>query len=73
MAAREIVHTDQAPAAIGPYNQAVKRGHETRTAVREKRLFRQERRVRERTGRREEQEKIRISKQEVTEESRREP
>jgi len=26
MADREIVHTDQAPAAIGPYNQAVKAG-----------------------------------------------
>ena len=26
MAAREIVHTDQAPAAIGPYSQAVKAG-----------------------------------------------
>ena len=26
MAEREIVHTDQAPAAIGPYSQAVKAG-----------------------------------------------
>lgn len=26
MAAREIVHTDQAPAAIGPYSQAVRAG-----------------------------------------------